>query len=402
MDIDIYCDNIENCPLEIKTEPRNQRHNLSLSKPVRRIPLKGLKINNNELTPELKLKFHKEKSSLSEPVNNLKNRSRIIPKKYELLVENDDHNQEETKLCKVKPKKLNAAILAKVLDHDTFIEDELGLDESDEQILFNFLENEGRLSPEVLKAFCKSTKIRTVNMTHSYAGTKYESGLISAAKYSAKLCTKPFYYGFQQLLTIDFTNVKIYDDELRYIIRLPKLQALGLSGTLVTDKGIKYMSIHSNFKTTLQCLKLCFVEGISDLTIKFLNTFTKLKSLDLRGNKNISLVGVGCLDLIKDTSECQNSNIIIKLPENLHEKLLDLHLFYEELSKTNSNIILDPFDVRISKLSKSEIKSQLVFHKQVYNDIYLNQDMEYLQSKFIEIVKRRKKEEYLYSYSVKK
>lgn len=384
--MDIYCDDIENCVLEIKTEPRNQKHSLSLLKPVR-IPLKGLKINNNELTPELK--FPREQSSISEPVINLKIRSRIIPT-----------NQEETNLCKVNPKKLNVKILAKILDHDTFIEDLLGFNESNEQVLFNFLENEGRLSPEVLKAFCKSTQIFAVNMTRSYAGTMCESGLISAAKYSAKLCTKQFYCGFQQLLTIDFTNVKLGDDELRYIIRLSKLQALGLSGTLITDKGIKYLSIHSTFKTILKCLKLCFLESISDLTIKYLKSFTKLKSLDLRGNKNITLVG--CLELIKDTSDHQNFNILIKLPENVHEILSDLHFFYEELSKTNANIILDPSDVRISTLSKSEIKSQLVFHKQVYSDIYLNQDMKYLQSKFIEIVKRRKKEEYLYSNSVRK
>jgi hypothetical protein len=392
--MDIYCDDIENYPLEIKTEPRNQKPYHLHSKSIR-VPLKGLKINNNEN------QFTSEKFCLSEPVNNLKCCSRIIQKKYEALDENERHKQEESKLCKVKPKKLTASILAEILNHDTFIEDELGFDESDEHILFNFLENEGRLSPEVLKTFCKSTKIRNVNMTRSYAGTKCESGLISAPKYSAKLCTKPFYYGFQQLLSIDFTNVKICDDELRYLIRLPKLQALGLSGTLVTDKGIKYISNHSNFKLTLQCLKLCFLEGISDMAIKLLNVFTKLKSLDLRGNKNISLAS--CLDIITDRSEWRNSDIFIKLPDNLHHQLSELHFFYEELlSKNDSKIIIDPSDNRISQLSKSEIKSQLFLHKKSYSDIYLNQDMEYLQKKLIEIIKRRKKEEFLYSYNAKK
>lgn len=396
--MEIYREDIENHPFEIKTEPRKQRQNNSVPKTIR-IPLKGLKSNNNELTPEFKLP--KEKISLSEPINNLKSNSRIVLKKSEVLEERDDHEQQEKKVCKANPKRLSAMILAEILNHDTFIEDELGPDESDEQVLFTFLENEGRLSPEVLKAFCKSTKIRTVNMTFSYAGTKCESGLISAAKYSPKLCTKIFYYGFQQLLSIDFTNVKICDDELRYLIRLPKLQALGLSGTLVTDKGLKYISIHSNFKTTLKCLKLCYLEGISDMTIKFVNAFTKLKSLDLRGNQNISLVG--CLDMNIDTlGSLNNSDIRIKLPESINKQLSDLHIFYKELSKNNPKIILDPSDIRISQLSKSEIKSQLLFHKEAYTDIYLNQEMENLQRKLIEIIRRRKKEEFLYSYNVKK
>lgn len=396
--MEIYREDIENHPFEIKTEPRKQRQNNSLSKTIR-VPLKGLKSNNNELTPELKLP--REKISFSEPINNLKISSRIIIKKSEVLEGRDDNEQVEIKVCKDKPKRLTAMTLAEILGHDTFIEDELGAEESDEQVLFNFLEIEGRLSPEVLKAFCKSTKVRTVNLTHSYAGTKCESGLISAAKYSPKLCTKIFYYGFQQLLSIDFTNVKICDDELRYLIKLPKLQALGLSGTLITDKGIKYISIHSKFKSTLKCLKLCYLEGISDMTIKFLNVFTKLKSLDLRGNQNISLVG--CLDMITDNFVNQNNyDTFIKFPEHVNKQLSDLHTFYEEKSKNNSKLILDPSDIRIGELSKSDVKSQLLIHKEAYIDIYLNQEMEHLQRKLIEIVRRRKKEEYLYRCSVKK
>lgn len=391
--MEIYTEDLENFSLGSRTEPRNQKRNLSVLTSGR-APLKELSLDKNQISIELKPSSYK--NSLSEPVSNIKSRSRIIQK--------NDKQQQQKEAIVTKPNniglKLNSANLAKILDHDTLIEDELGTDEHDDRKLFDFLEKEGRLSPMVLKAFCKSDKIRSVNMTWSYAGKKTEFGEISAAKYSPKLCTKPFYHGFQNLLTIDFTNVKIFDDELRYLIRLPKLQALGLSGTSVSDKGIKYISIHSKFKSTLQCLKICYLEGISDTALKFLSAFTKLKNLDLRGNQNISLSG--CFDLIKEPSTHEDSAIFIKLPQKLRDQLSFMHIFYKDLLKNNSNIILDPLDSCISKLSRSEIKSQLTLHMENYNDIYLNQDLEQLQKKLMEIINKRKKEEYLYSCSIDK
>ena len=392
-----YRDDSENLLLETRTEPRNLKRNITISK-SNRIPLKGLSKDNNGLSSDLKLLT--EKNSISEPVNQTKVRSRIIQNKAKVVEEKVENEFMESKLNVLKPEKIDAASLAKILDHDTFIEDELGHYESNERKLFGFLENEGRLSPGILKVFCKSSHIRTVNMTNSYAGIKNESGQISSAKYSEKLCTKPFYFGFQQLLKIDLTNVKICDDELRYLIRLPKLQALGLSGTLITDKGIKYVSVHSKFKLTLKCLKLCYIDGISDAAIKYLNNFLNLQNLDLRGNKNISLCG--CLDLVTDTSNRPNSCIYIRFPQNIQEELSHFHNYYKELSKSDSDIIIDPHDFRISKLSRSEIKSQLKLHVRNYSDIYLNQETEFLQKKLVEIIIRRKKEEYLYRYSMDK
>lgn len=383
-----YLDDSENFKLETRTDPRSQKRNRFISE-TKRVPLQTLnKVNQlNSVS-----KFF-ENSSLSEPCNGIKIRSRIIENKTLGSEGNNGHKQDSYE-------KLNAAALARILDHDTFIEDDLGPCESDELKLFNFLEKEGRLSPEVLKAFCKSKKILSINMTSSYAGIKCQSGQISAAIYSAKSCTKPFYHGFNQLLSIDFTNVKICDDELRYLIRLPKLQALGLSGTSITDKGIKYISIHSNFKTTLKCIKLCFIDGISDSSINFLNVFIKLRSLDLRGNQNISLSG--CLNLLKDAHDLQELNFRIKLPQKVCQELSLLHDIYGELSKTYAYLIIDPRDPRIDMLSRTEIKSQLKIHAKNYDGIYLNQETETLQSKLMDIVKRREKEERLYKYNLDK
>lgn len=381
-------DDSENFQLETRTEPRSQKRNRFISE-INRVPLQTLN-NVNDLNSVPKFT---EKISLSEPVNRLKIRSRFIENNALESEGKVEHNQDNFE-------KLNAATLAKILDHDTFIEDEMGACESDELKLFNFLEKEGRLSPNVLKAFCRSKKIRTINMTSSYAGIKCQSGQILAAKYSAKLCTKSFYNGFNQLLSIDFTNVKIGDDELRYLIKLHKLQALGLSGTSITDKGIKYISIHSNFKTTLKCIKLCYIDGISDCSTNSLNVFAKLRSLDLRGNQNISLSG--CLNLIKDAQDLQETNFSIKLPQNVCQELSSLHDVYGELSKNYASLILDPRDSRIDKLSRTEIKSQLKIHANNYDGIYLNQEIKCLHSKLMDIIKRREKEERLYKYNLDK
>lgn len=331
-----------------------------------------------------------KKLSLSEPINIKKVRSRII--------ENSKISSDEAKVPKNKQQpKIDVKTLAKLLDYDTFIEEKLKIDEVDETKMFKFLEKEGRLSSEILKLFSKCPKIRSVNMTHSYAGILDESGLLSAAKYSSKMCTKSFYCGFQQVLSIDLTNVKIEDDELRYLIKLPKLQALGLSGTSITDKGIKYLSVHSAFIKALKCLKICYVQGITDNSMKFLNSFAKLKELDLRGCENISLQG--CLDLVEEFPNLSRTEFSIKLPLKIQSQLKELHLFYKRLSEQNSNFILDPNDVRIENLTETELKFQLKLHQKVNRNVYLNEEKDSLRKKLIYILRIRRKEELLFNFS---
>ena len=230
-------------------------------------------------------------------------------------------------------------------------------------------------------------------MTNSYAGIICESGLPSASKYSAVLCTKPFYNGFQQILSLDFTNVKLNDDDLRYLIRLPKLQALGLSGTTITDKGIKYLSVHSAFKSSLRCLKLCFVQEIYDSSLQFLKSFTKLKHLDLRGSENITLNG--CHDLVDETFKRPIPGSSIRLPQKIQNRLIEMNDFYKNAAKNNTNIILDPKDIRIENLSDPELKTQLKLHRTIYPNTYLNQDIVDLRKRLIYILRIRKREEIL-------
>ena len=376
-------DDEENFSKGFRTEPKKLNRDFLSSKQLRK-PLSEVKEN---IYSVFEPKDSNGKLTLSEPVSLLKSKSRVI--------QSNSSKDEMQKNSKPKKHKinLNAARLAKILEYDTFIEDELGPDESDELKLFKFLEKEGRLSSKILKAFSKCSVIQNISMTNSYAGIVSESGLLSASKYSAILCTKPFYNGFQQILSLDFTNVKLSDDELRYLIRLPKLQALGLSGTAITDKGIKYLSVHSAFKTSLRCLKLCFVQGISDFSINFLKSFPKLKGLDLRESGNITMNG--CHNLVDEALKDWLIGSSIKLPQKIQNRLLEMSEFYKATSKSDSNIITDPKDVRVENLTVTELKYQLKLHKTIYPNIYLNEDPDELRKKLASILRIRRKEEIL-------
>lgn len=376
----------ENLIKGFRTEPKKLSRDFLSSKQNRK-PLSGVNKKNDNVAVSVE---SIKKVTLSEPLNLSKSRSRLIQ------VDSLNDGIQKVSRPKKRPTNLNAAKLAKILEHDTFIEDELGPDESNELILFNFLEREGRLSTEILKAFSKCSLIKNINMTSSYAGIIGESGLLSGGKYSAALSTKSFYNGFQQILSLDFTNVKLNDDELRYLIRLPKLQALGLSGTTITDKGIKYLTVHSAFRTSLRCLKLCFIQGISDSSIHSLKIFTKLKSLDLRGCENITLSG--CHDFVDETLKLPLTRLKMKLPEKIQNQLLYLSEAYTAAARINNDIIMDPNNVRIDNLTVSEVKAQLKIHKQFYPNVYLNEDHIDLCEKLIFILRTRKKEEILLQY----
>lgn len=388
----------------IKTDPKNSSRSFLSQKSSTRTPLTSLKTShiNNLNDKNLIIQKYGEKKAQSEPIISSKSRSRILEKST--LINASDREiknikEKDTKISSSKFKKntikLKSSNLAKLLNYDTYIEDELP-EENDPVKLFSFLENEGRLSPEILKLFSKFNDIKSINMTKSYAGILGESGLLMMAKFSPTLCTKVFYSGFSQLLSIDFTNVSIHDDEIRYLIKLKKLQALGLSGTMITDKSIKYLSTHATFKENLKCLKLCYISGISDSSIKYLNSFVRLNNLDLRGNEQITLKGYNDLNFefrLKDLTKFQ-----LKVPKTIELQLSEKYLFYLELCKSNTNLILDPKDTRIDQQSLHELKQQLKQHKQIIPDIYLTGDIKTLRARLVNILSIRKKEEILYHY----
>ena len=296
---------------------------------------------------------------------------------------------------------LTARFLARLLKHDTLIEEELGADCDDQAKLFAFLEREGKLSHKVLAVFSKSEAgIRTVSMTQSYGAPVNEFGLRSAPRFPISKCTRSFYSGFADVQVLDFTNVPVTDDELRFLIKLGKLQALGLSGSKITCKGIRYLTQHAAFKSTLKCLKLCFVDVLDDAIFSLLPLFTRLQEIDLRGCQALTLKGA--LNILSEGPASSSSSPLKRIdwPETISIQLTEKHVFYQNLKKAKPDLILDPKDISIPGLNEAELKRQLKWHKQVYPDIFLNLNLEALRAKFVSILRLRRREQCLYEWSI--
>jgi hypothetical protein len=332
--------------------------------------------------------FRKETlKSQSEPVNLLKVQNRVKTVSIDELPGRKDDFQ------------ITARFLARILKHETLIEEELGSNCDDLVKLFAFLEREGKLSHKVLALFSKlSSGIRSISMTQSYGAPENDLGLRSAPRFPISKCTKSFYSGFNAVQVLDFTNVPLPDDELRFLIKLSKVQALGLSGSKVTCKGIKYLTQHASFKSNLKCLKMCFVDGVDDSLFSLLPLFPRLQEVDLRGCSGLTLNGA--LQLIPEGRKLFFSFKIIEWPESIAVQLSEKHTFYQDLKKAKPDLILDPKDISIPFLDETELKRQLKWHKQVYTDIYLNLNLEALRAKFVFILRLRRREQILYEVSV--
>lgn len=330
--------------------------------------------------------------SKSEPILHLKSRSRVkvVPNGHEQKVELEKVDRKST----LPP--ITTELISKLLKHDTFIVEALSDDCRNEPAMFAYLEQEGNLSHRILSLFSRSRGIKSVCMTPSYGVEVDELGLPIEAKYSASKCTKSFYSGYPDLQALDFTNVPVGDEELRFLIKLSKLQALGLSGTKIAVKGIKYLAQYAEFKNTLKCLKLCFVEGINDGVFEHLLAFPKLRDLDLRGCSQVTLNGL--LTLVPEGS-CHDfaSQKKLRLPDSLAAQLAEKHNFYCNLARAKTELITDPKDISIATLSEVQLKQQLKWHRQVYPEIYLNLEGTSLQRKLISILRLRRKEEAIYA-----
>ena len=257
--------------------------------------------------------------------------------------------------------------------------------------LFEKLEGSGQskkqfanLSPAVLKLFSNCPEIQTLDMSGSYAGRLNAVGLIDSPPFPVQGCTRPLYGGFAELLVLDLTNVQIGDDELRYLIKLAKLQALGLSGTGVTDKGLRYLSRHATFVGTLQCLKLCYAQKITDVGLSHLKGFPRLSEIDLLGIEGITVTG--CVDMLSEPlTNCQLSKLRLPLP--IKDRLDELHFAYQRQSQT----------VPFEQMDLEEIRSQLRVHRKHYPDVHVMLDSVQAKEKLRELIERRCKEEFLWS-----
>lgn len=375
----------------IKSEPNVKRlalsdkTNISNGKSSSSLATKVISADSAEFEDALFFDGHRNESdkSKSEPVkqHSQKARNRVLTLPLEP--------------AKKKEFAVNARFLSRLLKHDTMIEEELGAECDDQLKLFEFLQREGKLSHKVLAIFSKCKGIRSVSMTPSYGSVVDDLGLCTPPQFPVEKCTRSFYSGFKDLQILDFTNVPLHDDELRFLIKLDKLQALGLSGTKITCKSIKYLTQYASFKSTLKCLKLCFADGLDDAIFSLLPMFTCIQEVDLRGCSALTLPGA--LNMFSQGKLSPSFLRTLALPEQISIKLTEKQDFYRDLKRAKPELISDPNDISIPLLAEDNLKRQLKWHKQVYPDIYLNMNLESLRNKLMAILRLRRQEQTLHS-----
>lgn len=244
------------------------------------------------------------------------------------------------------------------------------------------------LTAKVLKFFADCPEINTLDLGPTYASRMNEFGLIENGILSAKKCTAPLFTGYGRLKVLDLTNVLIGDDELRYLIKLQSLEAIGLAGTKVTNKGLKYLAKHALFKPRLMCIKLCYNDQIDDESLVVLRKFEQLTEIDLWGCSKIQMEG--CIALLQGPNRIQK----VRLPIHLEKRINELHVYY---AKADSSIVSSP---KVSmELSETDMIRQLKFHKSQFPDVFLNLAKEDLRSKLFNILTIRKIQEKMYKMS---
>ena len=215
--------------------------------------------------------------------------------------------------------------------------------------LFKRLEGEGQLSPKILEFYSQNTEIKTLSLRESYAPKLSEAGHLIPANQDYLLSTKVLYTGFTSLIALDLTNVPITDNELRFIIKLQNLKALSLSGTLITERGLKYLSEHSKFQERLECLKLCYVDSIVDSSLKFITKYQNLQELDLLG----TLCTIESVESLVKLCSLKK----IRMPISVHDELRERHeLHISSKLVTCINDVSNMDQRKISALSKKLLR----------------------------------------------
>jgi hypothetical protein len=255
-------------------------------------------------------------------------------------------------------------------------------------MLFRYLEDKGLLSSQVLSYFAGFPLIDSLNMSPSYSSCLNEFGLVVNGRFPWKKCTVPLFNGFDKLAVLDLTNVMIGDDELRYLIKLRSLKALGLAGTNITNKGLKYLGKHAEFTKGLQCIKLCYNLLIDDLGISYLAGFSTLAEIDLWGCEKISMAG--CTSLVKNNAMLSK----VRLPAAVAERINELHHIYSGLARKHCDIILKAADCLT--LDEESLKRQLKFHRTQFTDIFFNVPKEDLLRRLCQILTERCQQERLF------
>lgn len=255
-------------------------------------------------------------------------------------------------------------------------------------MLFRYLEEKGLLSSQVLSYFAGFSLIDSLNMSPSYSNCLNEFGLVVNGRFPCKKCTVPIFNGFDKLVVLDLTNVMIGDDELRYLIKLRSLKALGLAGTNITNKGLKYLGKHAEFTKSLQCIKLCYNLSINDLGLSLLAGFRMLAEIDLWGCEKITMSG--CLGLVKSNVNLSK----VRLPAAVAERINELHHIYSGLTRMHHDIILKAADCLT--LDEESLKRQLKYHRNQFTDIFFNVPKDDLLKRLCQILTERSQQESLF------
>lgn len=280
-----------------------------------------------------------------------------------------------------------------------------GNDGNDFITLFKAMEINGFLFYEVLELFCNCPFLKdslfALQLSTTYAEVKkdkdlwnssptkvipiphHNSNTTTTTNNPALPLTKPLFNGraWRSLQVLDLSCLSLVrDEELRYIIRLPNILALGLSMTRVTSRGIRYLGRHSLFKDKLQCLKLCHLQDVDDRCIAELSSFPSLNEVDLYGCDSKSLTLSSLLRIDKKILK-------IRLPLKHSTYLEEMHNIYRGI-----NINLKH---KISN-SQGEIRNQLRLYQNHYADVFLNLDIISHEQKLRMILERRSLEECLY------
>lgn len=260
--------------------------------------------------------------------------------------------------------------------------------------LLRHQEEQGSLSPALLVLFSGCPGVHSLLLGPTYGAQINEWGLPEEGRLPWINCTMPLYKGYAELAVLDLTCIPITDENLRYLIRLPGLRALGLSGTQVTAKGLRYLGKHAAFRTTLQCLKLCCMEKLDDEAIPALAAFPALNELDLYGSSRVSLAAV--LRWLPCDLERQHSPINrIRLPERAFAQLREQHVTYAAVARQHPDLLGSVG--ALAGLPAAEVRRQLRIHQKHYPHIFLNLDCACLAQKLGAILVLRQKEETLWA-----
>lgn len=400
-------DDIENREKWRASASGTSKPNIAQTEPRRRRPLQSIDQNHAAVTPTYR-PYHLEAVIKSAPAFFKSG----VPGYIADACERDDHMEKGRKRAAIADSQDSGASKTKRASrHEAWIysDDEKGGHDLLESLklenvpegalksplrLFRHLEASGELHNKALKLFANIPGVTTLLLGPTFGQLTDATGLVEAGRYPVDGCTKIFFTGYRSLKILDLTCVPIEDDDVRYLIKLVDLQALGLSGTKVTGKGIKYLTQHAAFVHSLRCLKLCYLSGLDDLGLLEVKGLSSLCELDIFGCCNSKLSLAACSNLLTYRS-AENQLTSIRLPARLFESLRNRHMLYESI--TRKFHAFEPDAYKVGLLHEDEVRQQLRAYRQLFPDVFLNLDIGSLREKLSEILCRRAKEEYLWS-----